>query len=503
MILPRFISVFAILVVTSALGCGEPAREYPAPREPLPDPEMPADALSQARVVHAVTPTTLEGSEETMTCYSWTVDNEAALYVQSVDFQNEGSFHHSNWFVVPEDVYPGDDGFWPCAERDFEDVSAALAGTVLFAQSTQAQQESMTFEDGAIIRIPARSKIVGGVHLLNLGPDPRETAAWLSLDVIHPALVETVLSPIMLSYFDLSIPPESRATFVAGCSGAAFEEIGEFELHYILPHYHRTGTSAKVTVFEGGEPTVVLDHAGFGASAMGRTLEPPVAFDNLGAMEFSCGYDNPHDQTLTWGVGINEMCVFLGFADSSRILIAGVGPGETTGTYVAEDGTFTSNASCSSVAVPRSIAYAPPTHEEIAGPLVVPISDGLVPEPPTCEDDPLVDDASVATFSEVQARVLVPWCSFSSCHGEAGAGGLVLHDEGAFSALVGTTSTAVDMPRVTPGDPDGSYLYRLLAECEPEVQGITARHMPAGAPTLLDPALVGLVRRWIEQGAAE
>ncbi len=463
---------------------------------------MPADAEASGDVVHAVTPFALEGSEETMTCYSWTVDNDAPLYVQAVDFQNGGSFHHSNWFVVPEDVYPGDDGFWPCAERGFEDVSAALAGTVLFAQSTQAQLESMKFTDGAVIRIPARSKIVAGVHLLNLGPDPRETAAWLAMELLHPALVETILSPVMLSYLPLSIPPKRVSTFLAGCSGPAFEDLGALELHYILPHYHRTGISAKVTLYEDSQGTVVLDHVGFGASPMGQTFDPPIVFENLGAIEFSCTYDNPHDQTLTWGVGINEMCVFLGFADASNLLIAGVARDATPLLYEDEDGIQVSTGACPITLVPRSIAYNPPTGGEIAGPLVLPNSDGPTPEPPTCEDiEGIFDSTATPTFAEVQARVLQPWCNFSSCHGEAGAGDLVLDDEGAFAALVGVTATALDMPRVAPGDPDGSYLFRLLSECEPEAQGTTARHMPAGAPTLLDPALVGLVKAWIEMGA--
>lgn len=67
--------------------------------------------------------------------------------------------------------------------------------------------------------------------------------------------------------------------------------------------------------------------------------------------------------------------------------------------------------------------------------------------------------------------------------------------------LVGVASTAVDMPRVTAGDPENSYLYRLLSSCDPAVDGVEARHMPAGAPTLLDPELVRLVRAWIESGA--
>ncbi|MBV1859316.1 MAG: hypothetical protein KUG77_12950 [Nannocystaceae bacterium] len=496
-------STHVLVLLVSVFGCSEPATEFPPYREPLPDPEMPADAEASARVVHGVAPFELEGSEETMTCYSWTVDNDAPLYVQALDFQNGGSFHHSNWFVVPEDLYSGGDGFWPCAERGFEDVPAALAGTVLFAQSTQAQQESMAFADGATIRIPARSKIVAGVHLLNLGPDSRETAAWLSMDIIHPALVETILSPIMLTYGALSIPPKSRSIFTAACTGEGFEAVDAFELHYILPHYHRAGASANVIAYDAGMGTEVLNHTGFGAVPMGRTFDPPIALDELGAIEFSCGYDNPHDETLTWGIGINEMCVFLGFANTSHVLVASVFEGYAGTPFQDDEGTFFHSGRCRTAAVPKGIAYDPPTREEIGGPLVLPNSDDPSPEPPSCEDiDAGNDYASTPTFSEIQARVFQPWCSFSSCHGTAGAGGLVLNDEGALDALVGVRSAAVDMPRVAPGDPEGSYLMRLLSECEPEVQGTTARHMPIGAPTLLDPALVDLVWAWIEMGAS-
>lgn len=95
-------------------------------------------------------------------------------------------------------------------------------------------------------------------------------------------------------------------------------------------------------------------------------------------------------------------------------------------------------------------------------------------------------------------RRIGPWCSFSSCHGESGAGGLVLDDPDAEASLIGVMSSAADAQRVAPGDPEESYLYRLISECEPEVDGLAARHMPAGAPTLLDPQLIALVAAWIE-----
>jgi len=490
------------LLCSLLVACEIPEEPYPESPGPLPDPQMPDDAQAAGQVLHAVQPFALEGSQETMTCYSWTVDNDAPLYVQDVTFQNGGSFHHSNWFVVPEDVYPGEDGFWPCAERDFNDISAALAGTVLFAQSTQAQREAMAFTEGAVIRIPARSKIVAGVHLLNLGPDPRETAAWLSLDAIHPALVETILSPLMLSYRDLDIPPMTQSRFTGTCLGPANSD-EPFELHYVLPHYHRTGTSASMTVFASGEPTVVLDHEGFGASPMGKSFDPPLSFHNVGGFEFSCSYDNPHDESLSWGVGIHEMCVFLAFASTTEILVGGIDQGRSFSSVLDEEGVTNVAGGCSTLASPKGPAYAYPTREEIEGPLrLPPLPDEPVPEPPTCENTEGVYEADEPpSFEEIRSRVLEPWCSFSSCHGEAAAGGLSLVGDEARDALVGVPSLASDRPRVEPGDPEGSYLYHLLSECEPQARDGAARPMPAGAPTLLDPALVGLVRAWIEAGA--
>ena len=492
----------SLLVALCLLAaCDQPASTSPLPDNPgrLPDAEIPPGSAERGQVVHAMQPFALEGSEETMSCYSWTLDNDAPLYVNAVTFQNEGAFHHSNWFVVPEDVYAGDDGFWPCAEREFNDISAALSGTVVFAQSTQAQRETMGFTEGAVIRIPARSKIVAGIHLLNMGPDPRETAGWMTLEAIHPGLVETILSPMMFTYRDLEIPPLSTIEFVGGCAGV--RGLAPLELHYALPHYHRAGIEARLSFFEGEEETIAIDQQGFGATPMGRTFDPPLELEDLTGVEFACTYQNPHDETLTWGIGINEMCVFLAFASTSEVAVAGVEESFEEEVEL-EDGTLARSGDCETLTIPRGRAYDRPTRQEIEAPLRLPPSDDDAPEPPSCSDTPGTYEADTPpSFSEVQSRVLEPWCSFSSCHGSGVAAGLDVRGEQAYDALVDVPSTVGSLPRVVPSDPEGSALYRLVSECEPELDGVAVRHMPAGAPTLLEPELVGLVRAWIEAGA--
>lgn len=83
----------------------------------------------------------------------------------------------------------------------------------------------------------------------------------------------------------------------------------------------------------------------------------------------------------------------------------------------------------------------------------------------------------------------------AACHG-TGAGGLalVLGDGG---DLVGVPSRqAPSVPRVKPGDPAGSYLYRKVLEDG----GVDGARMPP--ETTYDPRIPALVAAWIEAGAA-
>ena len=99
--------------------------------EPLPE--------GHARVIHSFGNYTLGPNEEIQPCIQWTLENDAPLYVNRVTLTNQGGYHHSNWFVIPEDTFEGPDGFYECDERNFTEIQAAISGSVIFAQSTQSR----------------------------------------------------------------------------------------------------------------------------------------------------------------------------------------------------------------------------------------------------------------------------------------------------------------------------------------------------------------------------
>lgn len=96
------------------------------------------------------------------------------------------------------------------------------------------------------------------------------------------------------------------------------------------------------------------------------------------------------------------------------------------------------------------------------------------------------------------AQIFTRSCAGTGCHinEDAPAGKLDLGDA-AYGALVEVRSSAVAMPRVTPGDPDASYLWcKIAGSCAARI----GARMPLDAPPLSDDDLAA-IRAWIEAGA--
>lgn len=490
----------------------------PEPTDPPPEP-VDLGPLS-ATLVHVLPERVMEPGVDEITCVSWTLDNEAPLYVESVQQDNGGGFHHGNWFVVPAEVYPGPDGYWDCTQRGFDEISAALSGTILFAQSTQARTEQQRFAEGAVVKIPPRSKIVADVHLLNASPRPLSARLWLTLELVHPSLVETVLSPVLLSYLDLQIPGDASSRHTGHCAsppepdpeaepepeddspfpGLQLPPWPSLQLHYVLPHFHGFGDYFDLSVIGGEQDgSSVFRVEGFDAQALGQTFDPPLDLADARGLSFTCGYDNWLPQPLSWGLGDGEMCLVLALADSSHVIIGGVREG--TELLDVVDGTRMFEGPCEWTLVDKSSAHTPPAAAERELPLYVPpVPDGPdAPPPPVCEDRPLAAAAvAPATLESVREQIFEPSCMFSSCHGQARAGGLDLRAADLHPALLEhEMQRPVPGPLVAPGDPDGSYLLEVLTRCAPEA----GPPMPSNGVALLDDEVVTIVRDWIAAGA--
>jgi hypothetical protein len=264
------------------------------------------------------------GEEIASVCQSWALNNETELWVNAVELKNDGGYHHSNWFFIPQGKAEYPLGAWyDCYKEGFNEIFAALEGGVLYAQSTQVKHDIQKFGDGVAVRIPPYSRIIGATHLLNVYPEPKTTELNLSLYTIEEEAVTTKLTPFQLTYFDLKIEPNAYSEFASSCDfDALYQDLLkhplDLKLHYILPHYHALGSGFDVSIYGGDRDGEELFNLGaFTADPFGRVFDPPIDLTGAKGLTFRCGFNNPTGKMVGHGIGDQEMCVLLGFAETS------------------------------------------------------------------------------------------------------------------------------------------------------------------------------------------
>lgn len=297
------------------------------------------------------------GEERTGICQSWTLGNTEPLFVNAARGANGGSWHHSTWFYVSENLFRGPDGTWPCEDRGFTEIGTGVVGGVLLAQSTGASSDSHQFGPGVAIRLPPRARIVGDIHLVNASGADASTSMTLSLDVLPESQVTTRLLMSTFGYYDLEIPPRATSTFSMDCPiGAEYQrQLGrdpDFRIHFVQPHYHTLGNLTRITLVGGTRDGEVVfeTHTPVG-EPLGMLLSPPIDVAGAQALRITCGYTNDRDVAVGYGIGDQEMCVTNIYTDST---LRFGGTGDTNAvTGTTDGGVVTNESPCTLFAGPE------------------------------------------------------------------------------------------------------------------------------------------------------
>jgi len=289
------------------------------------------------------------GEELSGICQTWVLGNDEPIYVEKVRQSNDGGWHHSNWFFVPESTYApreaeGPDatleGTWNCRDRGFSESLSAAVGGVLFAQSTQTLTEVQAFPEGAAFEIPPHSVIVGSVHLLNVSAMPMASAMTMDVEAIPAEDVDVLLGIYSFAISRLKIPPavdgvptESRTAMTCDLR-APFrdileEDVVDYNIYYVLGHYHQWGNFFNLSfVHDDGTRETVFEIKNRIGEPIGSIIDPPMNNNGASMLRSECGFINNTDETLTRGLQYGEMCEFLAYTDSGLTMGASGGPND-------------------------------------------------------------------------------------------------------------------------------------------------------------------------------
>lgn len=118
-------------------------------------------------------------------------------------------------------------------------------------------------------------------------------------------------------------------------------------------------------------------------------------------------------------------------------------------------------------------------------------------------DRPTTPTQGPVSFADDVQPILAGTCALSGCHGSNANPSekpLVLSSGQAYDDMVGVASAGLPtMPRVSPNQPDNSYLVHKIQGTQLSVGGSGDR-MPLGQPPLSQ-LTIDLIRRWITEGA--
>ena len=320
-----------------------------------------------AMLSHTYDPIMIDvGQEVANVCQSWVLGNDEPIYVKKVRQTNEGGWHHSNWFFVPEGAYPPDyevegpdaklEGTWTCRDRKFREYLAAAAGGVFFAQSTQTLQELQAFPDGAALEIPPHSVIVGSVHLLNVSASALDSAMTMDVETVPADEVEIRLTPFSFANGNLNIPAavdgvptESRTSMLCDLTEPFQEHLGkdqvDYNVYYVLGHYHQWGNFFNLSfIHEDGRSETIFEIKNRIGEPIGSIIDPPMNNNGAAKLRAECGFINNTDRTLHRGLEEGEMCDFLAYTDANLKIGAGGGDNRELGEN--EDGLLLFETDC-------------------------------------------------------------------------------------------------------------------------------------------------------------
>ncbi len=311
------------------------------------------DPAPEVMLTHAFPAVDLAAGQERLElCQAWTLNNDTPIYVSSVTMDAGPGWHHSNWMWVPDDQFTGDDGTFPCGDRDFQEVSAALnGGGVFFAQSTQSTHEVQAFGPGAAYVIPPHARIIGAIHVFNLSTDAVSTALTFTVHGLPSTDVTTLLHGLALDNRRIDIAGRSTTIVDMSCNLANTVRTHRLANHiyYVLPHFHGLTTGWELYAVGGPHDGELV----FGTSSgigdpLGGTLTPPFDMTDATGLRLVCTYQNPGTDTVRYGAyRTDEMCMVLAYVDGP-VQFAGESNGTVTRT-TDPDGTIRETTPCSAI----------------------------------------------------------------------------------------------------------------------------------------------------------
>lgn len=238
------------------------------------------------------TPRRVEVGEEAFFCQN--IKNPFGQDVEVLESESVMSTGSHHLFVFYEDSNT-DGPVVDCSGLEFDRA----------VHSSQSPKNKISYPAGV-------GRFVGGdegfrvmAHYLNTGKDPVDAEISVTFQYVPAGTIEFQAAAVFFNNLNIGVSPQSTGEAEKTCDIPY-----EIKMLDAVSHMHQFGTGFKATTDSG----TVLYETDTWDSPEAAKFDPPVVLPAGTQITWTCTYDNPTSQYLTFGESAqtNEMCIFGG-----------------------------------------------------------------------------------------------------------------------------------------------------------------------------------------------
>lgn len=202
------------------------------------------------------------------------------------------------------------------APRATRELPATASGSKFVTFVTQKHDEEITLPDGVGYALGAHQLMHLELHYINTTDKTADVRAESELFPVDWRGEGQEAGFLVAGTMDIAIPP--RSTDSTGDIYLPIPEALEGVKYYaVTGHTHRFGTSVSISTASNhdAEGTSIYEPSSFDWSAPEvKYFDPPLQIPSGGGFRVNCTYDNPTDDTITYGESaLTEMCFFWAY----------------------------------------------------------------------------------------------------------------------------------------------------------------------------------------------
>lgn len=162
------------------------------------------------------------------------------------------------------------------------------------------------FPDGVATKIEKGQQVLINLHLFNFSDQELSGVSGTEIIAADPADVDFEAEALMVSEFELDLPPQQETTVTGSCPMN-----GDVNLISASPHMHVLGTHFKLVAESSimGDVAMLDEAYNFDEQTI-TVMNPEIPMQEGDHVRIECTYNNTTDQPVGWGdSSLDEMCI--------------------------------------------------------------------------------------------------------------------------------------------------------------------------------------------------